>query len=220
MLLDKLISIVAPHTCVNCGQEGSVLCGACHDDVAAKRSTCFLCNKITDDFRTCQSCLRDSPLRRVIVASHYEGVSKDLISRLKYQHNVAAAITCADLLVPLVPPHYFDVVVSVPAVSSRLRQRGYNQAELIAKALARRLDLPYVGVLGRFGQSRQVGKPRRQRLEQVSGTIYTHKPYVTAGQRVLLVDDVVTTGATLNECGCVLKQTGTKRVWAAVVAKH
>lgn len=220
MLLDKLINILAPHACLSCDREGQLLCDDCLKAVPKRRSTCYQCNKLTTDHKVCLSCRRRTALRRVVVAAHYEHEIKELINRLKYQQAVAAAEVCARLLSRQLKDADFDFVTFVPSVSSRQRQRGYNQARLIARALAHDLRVPLVATLGRLGKARQVGSTRKQRLNQVKDTIYAIRPVQAKGPKCLIVDDVLTTGATLSECARVLKEAGAKEIAGAVVAKN
>ena len=220
-MLDQLLSLIAPHYCINCNHEGSLLCLDCRAEaISSKRSSCFLCNRLTEGWRTCASCRRKTKIGGVVVASHYDGAAKLLIRRLKYEHAVAAAPILADLLAEKINPKNFDMVTAIPASSRRFRQRGYNQAQLIAKRLGRQLKLPYAELLGRTGQVRQVGTNRRQRLAQMAGQMYSRRNWLAKNNRILVVDDVVTTGATLSEAGRVLKSAGAKTVWGAAAAKH
>ncbi|MBI3984265.1 ComF family protein [Candidatus Microgenomates bacterium] len=221
MGLDWLVSVYAPFACVNCGRQGRLICVDCQPTVVInKRSSCYLCNRLADAWKVCASCRHKSALRGVVVASHYGGKVKDVIRLLKYQRAQAAAADLAGLLTPVVSPTQFDIVTWVPASTQRHRRRGYNPAQLIAKALARSLELPAAATLNRIGHARQVGTPRRLRQQQIQGKIYiSNQPKVT-GQRLLVIDDVVTTGATINECGKVLRTGGAKFVWGAAIAKH
>ena len=114
----------------------------------------------------------------------------------------------------------FDFITAAPPSSQRLRQRGYNQAQLIAKAIGKRSRLMYLPTMSRLGNSRQVGTNRRQRIAQMQGRMYVTKPKLVAGARVLVVDDVVTTGATVSEAARALKAAGAKSVWGLALAKH
>ena len=221
MLLQKLISFVAPYSCLSCGRESNLICTQCLPALAVtKRSSCFLCNKLTAEFRTCTACRRKTKLAGVIIASHYESHVKNLIRRLKYNQAQTAAPLLVQIVLPHIPMGGFDIVTGVPASTRRFRQRGYNQAALLAKAVACARNLPYIETLGRTGHSRQVGTSRLQRWQQLQGAFYVRSPRLINGTRILIVDDVVTTGATLSECAKILKKAGARSVWSAAIAKH
>ncbi|PSO43717.1 hypothetical protein BRC20_00395 [Candidatus Saccharibacteria bacterium QS_8_54_8] len=219
-VIKRLIHFLVPDTCLYCGSEGSMACHGCLPwMVTPKSSTCFLCNRQTRDFATCQRCARKTPLSRVYIAGYYEGYTKELVFRLKYHNGVSAAASLAALMEECLRRDC-DVIVPVPASSRRFRQRGYNQAVLLSKHLSRQHGAPHVEALGRVGQSRQVGVDRKSRLTQLQGDIYARKERLVRGQRVLLVDDVLTTGTTLHECAAALKRAGARSVDAVVAAKH
>jgi ComF family protein len=114
----------------------------------------------------------------------------------------------------------YDLIVPAPISSKHRRKRGYNQAWLIAKELSGLCGVPCSDVLIRHGQTRQVGADRQTRLKQLKGEIAARKPSAVKGRKVLIVDDVITTGATVSECARALRKAGVKSVNATVVAKH
>ncbi|MBW3538163.1 hypothetical protein KY386_01560 [Candidatus Parcubacteria bacterium] len=220
-LIQQLIEFVAPLECLGCGREGGLVCRACLPGIIiTKRPTCYRCNRLSPGGRTCLSCRPSTKLSGVTVASHYEGAVKALIGALKYQRAASAAGLAAALITPLLKDLAIDVVTSTPASAGRYRQRGYNQAQLVAKAVAKSLNLPYADLLIRTGNAHQVGTSRQQRLKQVQGAFEPRRPYLIQDTRILLVDDVVTTGATMAECAKALKGAGAKHVWGTAIAKH
>jgi len=114
-----------------------------------------------------------------------------------------------------------DVVIPVPLDRARLHERGYNQAELIAKPLARLLRIPFCSYLLVRTRPRpnQLRLTRRERWETVRGAYATHKTAQVDNLRVLLLDDVFTTGATLDACSRALKGAGAARVVGLTVAR-
>ena len=111
------------------------------------------------------------------------------------------------------------IIVPVPTATSRVRQRGYDQAVLLAKEVARQSGLKYTHCLSRTTQAHQVGAGRSQRIKQLSGAFRVTKPDQVMGVHILLIDDVITTGATLESAALLLKKTGAKRIDALVFAQ-
>lgn len=111
------------------------------------------------------------------------------------------------------------LVVPVPTATERVRQRGFDHARLLAKKVAEQLDLELVVPLRRYGQANQVGARRALRLKQQEGVYQITAPEKVAGRNVLIIDDVVTTGATLRAVTKALRRAGAKRVDALIFAK-
>ena len=221
MLLQRLVEYLAPAECLMCGQEGALICSECQDQaIITKTPTCYRCNRLSTGWKVCATCRHYTQLLRVVVASHYDGSVQEVIKALKYRQAVAAGDIAAAWLAPKLHASEFDLVIPVPSAPGRERQRGYNQAAVIARSLAQQLDLPYLVTLGRTGETHQVGRSRAERLQQLKGAFYIRNRALLEQAHVLLVDDVVTTGATLSECATVLKQAGAKHVSGAVIAKH
>lgn len=154
------------------------------------------------------------------MARYYDGLVKQLIQKLKFRSAIELAEIGANLMFPALPESEFDFVVPVPSVASRLRERGYNPAAALARRLAQELSLPYLQALGRLGRSHQVGHGRQERLLAVQGQMYAKQSRLLREARILLVDDVVTTGATMNEAARALREVGAVSVWGVVLAKH
>ncbi|MCA9324597.1 ComF family protein [Candidatus Saccharibacteria bacterium] len=111
------------------------------------------------------------------------------------------------------------VVIHVPTATSRVRQRGFDQASLLARRLARSTPLTHIGALARRGQERQVGSGRKERFEHLLSAFWVQRPELVAGKHIILIDDVITTGATLEAAASVLRKAGAKRVDAVVFAQ-
>lgn len=138
----------------------------------------------------------------------YEGVGRELVARLKYRNARAAAGFLADSMAALVDPLDIDVVTWVPTTAARRRRRGFDQARLLARLIARRLDRPLRPFLVRAPGPAQTGRARVARRQ---GPVFTGRTGAR-GERVLLVDDVVTTGATLAAASAALRAAGAARV--------
>ncbi len=220
MLIRRFIELLTPEQCVGCEAPGVVICATCRlQNGLGKALACYRCNRLSAGGATCEDCCRLTPLAGVTVAAFYGGPVKTLILGLKFHRLQSAAGAAAEMVTAVLPPGlHFDMVTSVPVSAERYRERGYNQSELVARRVAADLDLPYLVMLGRHERVHQLGLDRRTRLEQVKGAFYPSKRL--PGGRVLLVDDVVTTGATMAECAGVLIAAGADSVWGAAVARH
>jgi len=150
----------------------------------------------------------------------YDGAVKTLIQNYKFGRQIAVGRTLSELIIDVLPvlPKY-TVIVPIPTIRRHVRQRGYDHSHLIAKNLAKNLALPYQKKLIRRTSTRQVGASASIREEQakaafaISGLIDENKIY-------LLIDDVMTTGATIKYAARVLKDAGAKNVWVAIIARQ
>lgn len=219
-ILETLISSIAPHECMTCGQQGTALCEVCAlERVQSLPPRCFRCLKRTPEFRTCTNCRRTAPLQSVWPASEYNEEIKEAVKAYKFGRVRSLARPLALLLDDCLP--YFSnppVVVNVPTAPARIRARGYDHALLLARQLAQIRGWQHIELLRRVGSERQVGASRQTRLEQLEAAFRPIRQSYIVGGHILLVDDVVTTGATLSVAAKTLKQAGAKSISAITVA--
>ncbi len=150
-------------------------------------------------------------------AAPYAGVPRELVAALKFARRAQLARVAAERIAATAPAAALEgVVVPVPAAPARLRARGLDAAEEIAIALAELTDAPLMPCLGRADGPRQAGRGRSQRLADPP-RVGVHPPVPAAA---LLVDDVITTGATLAACAAALRATGSSRVAAVSFARR
>ena len=124
------------------------------------------------------------------------------------------------LLAVSLPPLAIDFITYIPTDTSRVRQRGFDHAKLIAQAIAVDRGVPLHDVLGRRRHTRQLGSSRRKRFEQMSDTFVVRAPGAVNDKTVLLIDDVFSTGATMLAATEQLKQAGARRIYGAVLAHN
>ena len=220
-LLEKIISIIAPNHCIVCSKENNVLCESCLWSVFGEPlDMCYVCGKPTLDSQVCLACRASTPLKHVWIGGTYEGVRRELIRKYKFERLYSAHSVLVDALDATVPYLADDiVVVPVPTASTRARARGYGHVELIAKGMARKRGLQYAAALRRRHDRRQVGASRPQRSAQAQSAYEIVDAGLVSGKRILLVDDVTTSGATLSATARLCKQAGALEVNAVVVAK-
>jgi ComF family protein len=153
------------------------------------------------------------------VSSKYAGASKELVRFLKFQRIKVSANIIANWLDDSLPPlHESTIVTAIPTANKRVRLRGYDQAQLIAKHFAKKRRLRRMNLLSRVTTTRQVGASRTERFVQLENAFRLQKNHKLAGQRILLVDDVLTTGATLESAAKILKESGVTTIEAAIFA--
>lgn len=191
--------------------------------VASER--CYRCYIASPGSLTCVDCLTPSSPRSVRTATPYKGIAKDVLWKLKSGGAQAAAREMASLLLPFIPRSPYSpggpdvLVVHLPTATTRIRQRGYDQARLLARALAKQARLPYADVLARSGQAHQVGATRAERLIQLSDAFRVSSAWQVRGAHIILVDDVLTTGASFEAATKVLKAAGAAQVDAIAFAR-
>lgn len=221
--LDIFFSVIAPHACLVCQKEGKLLCDWCSVDAFGPiPSRCYHCKRLTQDFATCPSCRRRAPLKHVWIKTQYLGVPKQLLHSFKFERAHSGAPLIAKAMAEVLP--YLPantIIVPVPTATSRVRQRGYDQAVLLAHDVAKQTGLKMELALARLTQSRQVGADRKKRLGQLEAAFYVAKPHKIKRADILLIDDVITTGATLETVAQELKHAGAKSICALTFAqKH
>ena len=205
-MLDFILSLIFPQLCIGCGKFNTLLCENCYE-------------KINFYPLTVELEIKDWSLEEIIVMAQYEGVTKKLIAALKYQGVKDVSKTLADMiyLATSLPP--IEAIAAVPLHSKRQRQRGFNQATEIALGLSRITQIPFVQLLQRTKHSQPQAKvsDKKIRLVHLDNTFAINQTTPDL-ESVLIVDDVITTGTTLNKCAQVLKQAGIKKIYGLVVA--
>jgi ComF family protein len=153
--------------------------------------------------------------------SSYEGVARELIQLLKYGRIATLAGPMGQRLATSLPrDQRFDAIVPVPLHWRRRWQRGFNQSELLAREIARRSAIPVLNALKRVrATDPQVGLSNSRRRSNVAGAFVVKSVQAISGKRILLVDDVMTTGATASACAAALKKGGAAHVAVLTLAR-
>ena len=189
-------------------------CAACGRPCAAAASVCAACERELEAARPGLAAV--AGVGPVVWASAYEGVARELVAALKFGRRLGLADVAAERIVAALEPDLDCAsVVAVPPEPLRLRRRGFDPAQLIAGRVANRLGVPLAAVLRRRSGRRQVGRRRSERVSSPPLVRSTGVPRYPA----LLVDDVLTTGATLQACATALRAAGCGDVRAAVFAR-
>ena len=229
------LDLLYPRMCAGCGlpadYAGHLLCGQCLLGLPLIHPPyCRCCGDPVegqiDHAYECSYCRRRSPFYRAARSSvRYRGSARKLIRRFKYEGMTALAADCAPLIVATALTHFssvpFDAVLGVPLHRRRERMRGFNQSNILADCAGRMLGLPAPRVVldRRRDTPTQTGLSMAQRRGNVRNAFVVKRPAWIEGRRILLVDDVMTTGATVNACSGALIEAGAASVHVVTVAR-
>lgn len=213
-----------PVYCVNCSKEGEWLCEDCEGKINyIKSSFCAKCNTLTEDNKLCEKCRRDSKLKGVFMLGYYnDEILKKAIWDFKYSFIKEIGSSLSLILAKWLKERadFEDCIfVAVPLDKKRQNWRGFNQSEILALETAQILSVHFMkSALKRVKNTKsQIGLTRKERIDNISGAFAVNG--AVKDKKVFLVDDVITTGSTLEECAKELKAAGAKEVWGVVLAK-
>lgn len=230
-LKNAILDTLFPVRCLCCGQEEGVLCSKCVGQwQTLTEQVCAACREASPDGWTHEACKQNSPIDRLLSLYDYKDaeVSATIISG-KYQfipdvfkvlgERLGVFLVSAAALEVDNNAHRSSIICPIPLAKSRRRWRGFNQAEIIAEAVGRQSGWAIQECLQRVKSTKvQKDLSREERLKNVADCFAVgSRP--TAGKTLILVDDVITTGATLAQAAAVVKESGAAQVWAATIAR-
>jgi ComF family protein len=218
-MLDKTLSFVAPHHCCGCDKIGCLLCDNCKYNITSESKTaCVVCLKPTFGDGLCGTCI--APYERAWVVGEREGVLQRLVGLYKFERAKSAYVELSDLMLGVLPELPADtVIVPIPTTPSRIRERGYDHMLLIARYVAKARGLRCQQILKRKTNTKQRQSNAKTRALQASQAFYVDYdldptiPY-------LVIDDVMTTGATIKYASQTLRDAGAAHVWVAIIARQ
>ena len=218
------LDLLYPPCCGGCGRAGSRWCVDCQATASLIRPPyCRVCGQLLDQPGVCRICLTNRPAFSALRSwAVHAGPVRNALIKLKYQRDMSLGDLLARQLIQILDKTDWqvDLVIPVPLGVARLRERGYNQASLIARPLALGSGIPYSSrVLMRTRETRsQVGLSIEERRENVHAAFVALWTEVV-GQSILVVDDVATSGATLDACAEAILTAGGKTVFGLTVSR-
>jgi len=218
-----IVDLVAPPSCVICGQVETWLCENCASQISLlKGAICQRCGKLWDKSELCSTCQR-TPLKVAPVRSAFK---YDAIRHIIYALKYRGATEVVPYLSPQLQKSWrnyhlpSDLLVPVPLHATREKKRGYNQSRIITQTLSAILNIPTQSVLMRTkNTASQTKLNQRERHQNVKAAFACISNTDVKGKHITLVDDVATTGATLDACATVLLGNGAKSVNAFTLAR-
>lgn len=223
-VLSSLIKFIFPDKCIFCSSiledsSGINICDKCNEKVI------YVGNKEIIINRLLYKDLKDRRyFKKVICVFEYEGLVRKAIIKYKYNGKSAYYLTFAKLIAAKLHTGSgtaaYDAILSVPLFGRRKRNRGYNQSELISRSIGKMLGIPDISysVKRIKNTSAQSTLGKMNRYENVKGAFKVVHPEMIKNKKILVIDDVLTTGNTINECCRVLDECGALSIDAAFVA--
>ena len=212
---NTFLNILFPQFCLNCQKEGSYLCQDCQALLEMSNKHQIFPNQILDDlYWVCN--YNNFLIKKLIKRFKYEPLIKDL------SQTFASLIVTHLQLIDKKPDFSKFNIIPVPLHKKRLKWRGFNQAEELAKEIALSLNNPLIlnNLIRLKNNSSQVNISAKKRKENVKNIFSCQKPEEIKDNKILLIDDVYTTGSTMEECARALKKNGAKEVIGVVIARE
>lgn len=230
-LLGGLADIIWPPHCLVCGALHTMpLCPRCVSEIAKiVPPVCRICGVPAEDVGRCRWCQdTQHSFRAARAVAAYSGVMEEAIKRFKFAGRRSLAPILGEMMAELartskvLSNRTFDLIVPVPMHPGNVLQREFNQSELLARELAARIGVDCKsGLLKKVRKTKpQIGLPAQLRRENLKGAFAAASPDALAGKSVLLVDDMMTTGATADECAGTLLAAGAKSVYVITAARE
>jgi len=226
-ILQFIKDILAPKRCYWCKKQWHFLCPSCESKITKYNPICYVCKKPSDDFKTHDTCKQDFSLDQVLLYTHYhhEVVSK-LIKHGKFYHKRDIWEEISKYYVGLLEKHLDTtkkyVLVPVPMYFWKKSFRGYNQSELLVKHISKQTGIPaeYNLIKKTKSTSQQSHLSKSQRKQNLQWSFKVNKKALSKykNHTIILIDDVISTGTTLNLIFQLLKESGAEKVIGCVFA--
>lgn len=220
------LNLLFPQWCLGCGKEGAFICHSCRSSLPrVTPPLCPKCGRPQPSGILCPSCISwQARIDGIRSPFRFDGVMRQTIHQLKYRNLRALAAPLAQLLNDylITNPVPGEVLVPVPLHRKRLRERGYNQSRLLARELGKLTNLAVVDdcLVRRRSALPQARTATVAERQSNVADAFTCRDQRLRDKPVLLIDDVATSGATLDACAAALKAAGVPVVWALVLARE
>lgn len=227
-MLSFILDIIAPKKCYSCKKEWHFLCNQCYTKIKDFEPLCYVCKNLSKNFAVCPSCKADVFYDKVLVLKHYRSQN---FWRIIKQAKFYGIISIFDELALKMKELFLDnqkvrkyedfLIISVPSPFRRKFKRGYNSSEVLAKKFAKTLPIPYKNLCKKAKYTPQQSKlSREKRLTNLYDSFIIKNSKAIQWKKIIIIDDVVSTGSTINELARVLKNHGASEVIAFCLASN
>ncbi len=228
-----VLDVFFPINCIGCGIEDVWICDMCIKKIKIRdQQFCPICEKIiTPDGQVCFACKKISALTGMLVATSYqESIISKAVHLFKYRFVQELHVQLSEIVSKAIQSYELplpDLIIPIPLHAKRLRWRGFNQSTLLANDLARKL-LPDsqlelrddILIRNRYTSPQMAIKDHHARNLNIKGAFTVTDKSIIKDKKILLIDDITTTGFTIFECASVLKAAGAKEIYAVVIARQ
>lgn len=217
-----MFNFIFPEICLICASNKGYICDKCLKTLPNPHLKCFRCNRRNPFGVYCTSCAKKELPDRILAGFAYQGKLRNAIHQYKFEDAYLLAESFSEGLIPIVKKiegYKKYKATYIPLSKQRERYRGYNQSKLLADKVAYRLNMKVLDLLERKGQgeTQVTAKTKVARKRNIRG-VFSLQEGVKVPDKLILFDDVVTTGATVEEAVRVLKKTGAKKVMVVALA--
>jgi len=226
-----VLDILFPINCLSCGKElGEFICQECLNKFPVLTSQSCFCGKRLPAGKICESCRKETRISRLMYASYYDNkIIRELIHIFKYKRIENLSLPLGEILIKFLEKQIklgLDLsgfkIIPIPIYKSRFIERGFNQSELLANGVGKYFGLEVSAkILKRIKNTPPQAEIDNweKRKENIIDVFLAVRPELTANQKIILLDDVSTSGATLKEAAKILKEAGAKKIYGLILAR-
>lgn len=222
-MFDLLIDLIFPRYCYYCNKEGSYLCKDCITSYLNINwdQRCYICGKVCSTGFMHIECKEQGYLDGLIYFTVYGKKIREIIKDVKYKFHYDVLNELGEIMAEYLKIYKFSddlILIDVPLHKHKMKYRGFNQSEVLAKIISSKTNYRFENLLSRGEDTiTQVGLNQEERWNNLREVFKVNSEHIP--EKVMIIDDVFTTGTTLNQCAKVLKENGSKEVYGFVFAK-
>ncbi len=229
-MIDQTLGLIAPHICKGCGVSGAALCKRCEIHILSKKyMNCVICEAhlnapdLLKRGNMCKKCFKATLFNGIYAVGLRRGNLRKLVGDFKYNSERGAAGKIVKLLDKILPKEIpTDMnVVPITTISKNVRLRGFDQMKLVGRKLAKKRRIPFSpNLLLRKNNSTQHNQASPVERRRNAAKSLAINPRAKVPQKILLLDDIYTTGATVETAAKLLRKNGAKEIWLLIVARQ